>query len=138
MHFPQFNTLFKRFLKNSTKSIGVTPIRAERSICMFLPCFRNISSTMRYTPLLIGRKTSLSPLADHNSRVLILDTMPGEKSLILQQYYACKSNFFWKIIFKGYQRGRWRRVSVRDIDAHLRDFVRLLGKHRAFCQTETP
>lgn len=55
---------------------------------------------MRYTPHIIGRKTSLSPLADHNSRVLILDTMPGEKSLILQQYYASKSNFFWKVIFK--------------------------------------
>lgn len=55
---------------------------------------------MRYTPPIIGRKTNLLPIADHNSRVLILDTMPGEKSLILQQYYACKSNFFWKVIFK--------------------------------------
>ena len=50
-------------------------------------------------PLIAGWKTSLfPPIADHNSRVLILDTMPGEKSLILQQYYACKSNFFWKIL----------------------------------------
>lgn len=55
---------------------------------------------MRYTPLITARKTSLLPIADHNSRVLILDTMPGEKSLILQQYYACKSNFFWKVMFK--------------------------------------
>jgi hypoxanthine-DNA glycosylase len=55
---------------------------------------------MRYTSHLIGRKTHLSPIADYNSRVLILDTMPGEKSLILQQYYACKSNFFWKVISK--------------------------------------
>jgi hypoxanthine-DNA glycosylase len=55
---------------------------------------------MRYTPSLIGQKSRLLPIADHNSRVLILDTMPGEKSLILQQYYACKSNFFWKILFK--------------------------------------
>lgn len=58
---------------------------------------------MRYTPLIIGRKTSLAPIADHNSRVLILDTMPGEKSLILQQYYACKSNFFWKVMFKVFK-----------------------------------
>jgi hypoxanthine-DNA glycosylase len=58
---------------------------------------------MTYTSLIIGRKTSLLPLADHNSRVLILDTMPGEKSLILQQYYACKSNFFWKILFKVFR-----------------------------------
>lgn len=58
---------------------------------------------MRYTPVITARKTSLSPIADHNSRVLILDTMPGEKSLILQQYYACKSNFFWKILFKVFK-----------------------------------
>lgn len=56
---------------------------------------------MRYTPQISARKTSLQPIADYNSRVLILDTMPGEKSLILQQYYACKSNFFWKILFKA-------------------------------------
>lgn len=55
---------------------------------------------MRHTPIVIGTKSSLLPLADYNSRVLILDVMPGEKSLILNQYYACKSNFFWKIIFK--------------------------------------
>lgn len=55
---------------------------------------------MRYTSPQIDRKTSLSPIADHNSRVLILDVMPGEKSIILQQYYACKSNFFWKVMFK--------------------------------------
>lgn len=69
-------------------------------VCSYL-VFEIFLSTMRYTPPLTGRKTSLSPIADHNSRVLILDTMPGEKSLILQQYYACKSNFFWKIIFKA-------------------------------------
>ena len=55
---------------------------------------------MRFTPLIIGQKATLSPIADHNSRVLILDTMPGEKSVILQQYYACRSNFFWKVLFK--------------------------------------
>jgi hypoxanthine-DNA glycosylase len=55
---------------------------------------------MRYTSPAIAANKSLLPIADAKSRVLILDTMPGEKSLILQQYYACKSNFFWKIMFK--------------------------------------
>lgn len=55
---------------------------------------------MRNTSPITGQKTRLLPIADHNSRVLILDTMPGERSLILQQYYASKSNFFWKVIFK--------------------------------------
>jgi hypoxanthine-DNA glycosylase len=59
----------------------------------------NQTNLMRYTSVL-RKNTSLQPLSDYNSRVVILDTMPGEKSLILNQYYACKSNFFWKIIFK--------------------------------------
>ena len=43
----------------------------------------------------------LSPLADHKSRVLILDTVPGEKSRIMLQYYVNKSNNFWRIMFQA-------------------------------------
>ena len=47
-------------------------------------------------------KFALAPIASKNSQVLILGTMPGEQSLLQQQYYANKGNHFWKILFQIY------------------------------------
>ncbi len=58
---------------------------------------------MLYTIPTIAGNRILLPLADHKSRVLILDIMPGKKSKILLQYYANKSNNFWKILFTAYR-----------------------------------
>jgi hypoxanthine-DNA glycosylase len=44
-------------------------------------------------------KKAFDPIIDENSRLLILGTMPGEKSLQLQQYYGNRGNQFWKILF---------------------------------------
>lgn len=44
-------------------------------------------------------KKAFPPLVNHKSSILILGTMPGEKSLALQQYYGHSSNHFWKIMF---------------------------------------
>ena len=41
---------------------------------------------------------SLKAIIDKNSRVLILGSMPGVKSLEMQQYYAHPQNRFWKVI----------------------------------------
>lgn len=44
-------------------------------------------------------KKSFAPLVDENSKILILGSLPGAKSLELGQYYAYKHNHFWPIIF---------------------------------------
>lgn len=43
-------------------------------------------------------KAAFPPIVDKNSKVLILGSMPGEKTLEAQEYYAFKQNAFWKIM----------------------------------------
>ncbi len=41
---------------------------------------------------------SFKPSVDNNSKILILGSMPGIKSLAEQQYYAHPQNRFWKVM----------------------------------------
>lgn len=41
---------------------------------------------------------SFKPSIDNNSKILILGSMPGVKSLKEQQYYAHPQNRFWKVL----------------------------------------
>jgi len=43
-------------------------------------------------------KRGLAPVADENSRVLILGTLPGDESLRQQRYYSDPSNLFWSLM----------------------------------------
>ena len=47
-----------------------------------------------------NRISSFPPLIDNQSKILILGSIPGVKSLEKQQYYAHRQNKFWKIIFE--------------------------------------
>ncbi len=42
---------------------------------------------------------SFPPIANSQSKILILGTMPGKDSLKYNQYYAHSRNAFWKIMF---------------------------------------
>jgi len=41
---------------------------------------------------------SFKPSIDNNSKILILGSMPGVKSLEEQKYYAHPQNRFWKVM----------------------------------------
>lgn len=56
---------------------------------------------------------SFAPLADSQSKVLILGTIPGKESLRLNAYYAHPQNAFWKIIFNLYDLPFSSDVQVR-------------------------
>lgn len=47
-----------------------------------------------------NRISSFPPIIDDNSKILILGSIPGVKSLEKQQYYGHPHNKFWKIIFQ--------------------------------------
>lgn len=45
-------------------------------------------------------KTSFAPIADENTQILILGSLPGDKSLQLNQYYGHPRNRFWRVLAK--------------------------------------
>jgi len=45
-----------------------------------------------------GRKASFSPVVAPHTRVLILGSLPGERSLAQQRYYAHPQNQFWRLV----------------------------------------
>ena len=46
----------------------------------------------------LDRKTGLGPLLCNGPKVLILGSLPGDRSLELQEYYGHPQNRFWKVI----------------------------------------
>ncbi len=47
----------------------------------------------------MNRINSFPPIVDEHSEILILGSVPGVKSLQMQQYYAFPQNQFWRIMF---------------------------------------
>jgi hypoxanthine-DNA glycosylase len=51
-------------------------------------------------------KKGLPPIVDKNTEFLILGTMPGEESLLNQEYYNNPRNQFWNIISSSFNNGQ--------------------------------
>ncbi|HLP54995.1 MAG TPA: DNA-deoxyinosine glycosylase [Fluviicola sp.] len=75
-------------------------------------------------------KVSFAPIISPESKILILGTMPGIRSLELQQYYGHPGNQFWKILFalfdepftKDYEKRvdllHRKRIALWDVLSH--------------------
>ena len=68
-----------------------------------------------------ARDRCFAPIADRNARTLILGSLPGRKSLEMQQYYAHPQNAFWKLMAAVFE---W------DPASSYGQRVRLLKKNR--------
>jgi hypoxanthine-DNA glycosylase len=61
------------------------------------------------------RKRSFPPVIDSNVRLLVLGSLPGERSLAEQRYYAHPQNQFWRLISPA----AGRDLTALDYDARL-------------------
>ena len=51
----------------------------------------------------MNRISSFAPIISKDSKILILGSVPGIKSLEMQEYYAHPQNKFWKILYELFE-----------------------------------
>lgn len=68
------------------------------------------------------KKSGFPPVIDKNTEILILGTLPSDKSFQAQEYYANPKNQFWRIIFTLFNDGN----PLYDYD----DKIKLLLKNK--------
>lgn len=76
---------------------------------------------------------SFAPIVDEHSRILILGSMPGIKSLEQQEYYAHPQNRFWrllalllrkfgqeKVLQQQYEEETERSTEIDDLETYMK------------------
>jgi hypoxanthine-DNA glycosylase len=73
-------------------SKAITPATATK------PLTKKAADKVVSKPITAHTKSSFDPISNADTTILILGTMPGNKSLELGEYYGHSRNKFWKII----------------------------------------
>lgn len=76
--------------------IGTMPTKSAPSTPKALT--KNVRDKVVSKPISTQTKTSFDPISNADTTILILGTMPGDKSIELGEYYGHSRNKFWKII----------------------------------------
>ncbi len=69
----------------------------------------------------MNRISSFPPIVSKDSKILILGSVPGIKSLEMQEYYAHPQNKFWRILFELFH---------EDFTADYAEKIELLKKNK--------
>jgi hypoxanthine-DNA glycosylase len=78
--------------------IGTVTANATTSSIAPKPFTKKVADKAISKPTLSHTKTSFDPISNADITILILGTMPGDKSIELGEYYGHSRNRFWKII----------------------------------------
>lgn len=69
------------------------------------------------------RKKGLKPIIDKNTEILILGSLPSDKSIKKQQYYANPGNDFWRLLENA--------INIKNLaDFEYEDKIDILKKHK--------
>lgn len=78
--------------------IGTITTKSVTPATVTKPLTKKVANRVVSKPITADTKTSFDPISNSDTTVLILGTMPGDKSLELGEYYGHPRNRFWKII----------------------------------------
>lgn len=77
--------------------IGVSASKAKEVLPKSIPT-KEVTKKATSKSILATSKTSFDPISNSDTTILILGTMPGDKSLEIGEYYGHSRNRFWKIV----------------------------------------